>query len=259
MGNVLFARPRYVYDSYSDLYRLIELSGYPLIYFDEIDADSDNTYILTVANGENMGGWPDAHARLILWDLEWHVDGAPAIPGLSEVWASDAWYAAHINARYVLMGSHDGLALEPITRPQTMDYDGAMLAYLTHRRGHMHNELKRIGLRLAPNSWGTERHTALSHTRAMLHVHQHDAIHTVAPLRFALAAAYQLPVISEQVADRGGIKHSAMLTSDYANYANFAHMWLIRNEARILEDYGRSLHGLLCRDQTFRASVEAAL
>jgi hypothetical protein len=134
-----------------------------------------------------------------------------------------------------------------------------MLAYLTHRRGHMHNELKRMGLRLAPNSWGTERHAVLSHTRAMLHVHQHDAIHTVAPLRFALAAAYQLPVISEQVADRGGIKHSAMLTSDYANYANFAHMWLIRNEARILEDYGRSLHGLLCRDQTFRTSVEAAL
>lgn len=259
MADVVFARPRHEYDSYRDLYTLIELSGYPLVFFDELEPDSDSTYILTVANGENVNGWHGARARIILWDLEWHLDDFPNIPGVSEVWASDAWYARRIGARYVVMGSHDGLALEPVQRPHTMRYDGAMLAYLTHRRGHLHNMLSRMGLRLAPNCWGAERHDVLAHTRAMLHVHQHDHIHTVAPLRFALAAAYQLPVISERLSDSGAFTYGHMLTSDYANYADFAHMWLLRNDAHILEDYGRSLHNLLCRDYTFKASVEAAL
>lgn len=71
MSNILFARPRHDYGSYADFYRLIELSGYPLVYFDEIDTASDNCYIMTMINGENHAPerWQGARARLILWDL----------------------------------------------------------------------------------------------------------------------------------------------------------------------------------------------
>ena len=75
MTNIIFARPRHHYDSYTDLYRLIELSGYPLIYFDEIDPVSDNLYVMTIVNGENMHGWHQPRAKIVLWDLEWRLDG----------------------------------------------------------------------------------------------------------------------------------------------------------------------------------------
>lgn len=257
MADVLFARPRWQYDSYSDVYRLIALSGYPLVFYDEIDAASDNTYILTVANGETEKGWPDARARLILWDLEWHVDGAPIIPGVSEVWASDAWYAQRIGARYVPMGSHEGLAAGETNG--AVHYDFAMMSYYTYRRQWIRDRLLERGLTLAPNAWGDARHAALSGARAMLHVHQHDNINTVAPGRFALAAAYRLPVISERLDDWGIFNHGCLLCCDYPNLIVFADMWLRRNEARVLADYGRALHNLLCRDHTFRTGVEAAL
>ena len=84
MGQIVFARPRTWYDSYSDLYTLIELSGYPLIYFDEIDPESDNKYILTLVNGENQDGWQSPRAEIVLWDIEWRLDGDyPRIPGVS--------------------------------------------------------------------------------------------------------------------------------------------------------------------------------
>lgn len=258
MSDVIFLRPRHVYDSYSDVYRLVQLAGYPLLYFDEAQPDSDHTYIVLLLNGENQQGWPDARARFIWWDLEWRLDGPyPTIPGVSEVWASDAWYAQRVGARYVPMGSHAGLADGPAA--DGTRYDFAMMSYFTYRRQWVRDRLLERGLTLAPNAWGEERHAVLSATRAMLHVHQLDNVNTVAPGRFALAAAYSLPVISERLDERGVFEYGCMLTSDYANLADFADMWLRHNEAHILADYGRALHNLLCRDHTFRKCVEAAL
>jgi hypothetical protein len=93
----------------------------------------------------------------------------------------------------------------------------------------------------------------------MLHIHQHDGIQTIAPQRWALAAAYGLPLITETLLDWGIFGYKHLLMSDYEHLPEFVKMWTRRNEARILEDYGRALHHLLCVERTFRANVEAAV
>ena len=50
-----------------------------------------------------------------------------------------------------------------------------------------------------------------------------------------------------------------MLMCNYEHLPEFVRMWTLRNEARILEDYGRALHQLLCVEWTFRVCVEEAL
>jgi len=255
MSDVLFARPRWEYDSYQDLYRLIALSGYPLIFFDEIDPQSDNCYILTMVNGENQAGWPDAKARIILHDLEWRLDGEyPRMPGVSEVWASDKWYAEQIGARYVPLGSHPDLNLHPDDQ-RTSAYDVAMLAYMTPRRDQIAVWLREQGVTLAPRGWGEARHQALIQTRAMLQVHQHDWAATTAPQRFALAAAYRLPLISEQAADPG-IFQDVVMWADYRSLPAVTSQ-VVRNGA--LTAQGEALFNLLCVERTFQSEVEKAL
>ncbi len=256
MSAVIFARPRTHYDSYTDLYRLITLSGYPLIYCDEIDPASDNTYILTLRNGENEHGWSgDVKARIILYDLEWRLEGdPPPIPGVREVWAGDEWYAKQIGARYVTLGSHPELNLVPGEEADKM-HDAIMLSYMTNRRIQMAVWLQQRGLTLASNAWGEVRHRNLLGSRAMLHVHQHDHVATVAPQRFALAAAYRLPLISESACESGLFK-DAVLWSDYGALADFVRDRIRGNG---LADAGEALYQLLCVDHTFKKEVERAL
>lgn len=256
MPNVIFARPRYEYDSYKDLYRLITLSGYKLIFFDEIDPQSDNVYIMTLVNGENNGGFPGAKARIILWDIEWRLDGEyPKLPGVSEIWASDAWYAEQIKARYVLLGSHAGLALTP-PNGNERPFDVAMLAYMTHRRQCVFDDLISRGLRVAPNGWDGDRDVILNSTKIMLHVHQNEFAHTVAPQRFALSAAYRLPLISETLWERGVFSQDFVMTADRENIPDLVNYWRFNPR---LEDYAERLHVLLCHELSFRKCVEAAL
>lgn len=253
MGDVIFARPRHVYDSYSDLYTLIRLSGYPLIYFDEIQPDSDNCYILTLLNGETNNGWPDAKARIILFDLEWRLEGEyPVIPGIVETWAADPWYAQRIGAKYVPLGSHSELA-GPRDNAPLQSYDTIMLAYMTNRRMQMREWLRDRDVTIAPQGWGAERHQSICQSKTMLHVHQHDGIYTIAPQRFALAAAYHMPLISENVGEDTLFGDSVMWV-EYGDMAAF-----VANEGRgDVSHYGEALYNKLCVEHTFRKEIEAA-
>lgn len=256
MGEVIFARTRHTYDSYTDFWRLVELSGYPTCHADEIDPDSDHTYIITPVNGEWQEGWQQPRARIILWDMEWR-ESAPQIPGVAEIWASDAWYARQIGGRYVLLGSHPGLVMDaPAVRE--LRYDLALMACADPwRRNHLITNLIRAGVTLAPNAWGAQRHQNLISSRAMIHIHQHDAFATVAPLRWALAAAYGLPMIAESVADRGAFAECHFLTSEYANLVPFTCKTL--REFHGLQAAGAALKQFLCEEHPFRREVEAAL
>ncbi len=293
MPNVIFCRPRHKYESYTDYWRLVELSDYPIIYIDEIDPQSDNTYILTPLNGEWQDGWQDPCAQIILWDLEWHLPN-PGIaewnesvwrPGVARVFASDKWYAEKIGAEYVLLGSHPNLvgywaaslgdgvlekswfppegsrAFTPAQEAERRKgkYDIALMAYLSPRRSPIKSQLEQMGLKIAPNAWGLERDRALTESRAMLHIHQHDDVATVAPQRWALAAAYKLPLITEGVEDSGLFDFSHALSTDYNNLASIAHDFIRRHDPRTLETYGTALHQFLCVEHTFRKCVEAAL
>lgn len=255
MPDVIFARPRYDYGSYVDLYRLISLSGYRLIFFDEIDPQSDNCYILTMVNGENQAGYPDAAARIILYDLEWRLTDPPKMPGVAEVWAADKWYSEQIGARYVPLGSHVEFPDMPL-QDCPKQWDVAMMAYLPPRREKIVHDCGQMGVAVAPRGWALERHDILQKTRIMLHVHQHDGISTVAPQRWAIAAAYRMPIIAEVPTAPGIFTLTYGLYSDYAHLAEFARLW--RYEQR-LADYALALHELLCHTLTFGKSIEAAL
>lgn len=260
MSNIIFARTRYTYDSYQDFWRLVELSGYDTCYVDEIDPHSLNTYIFTPDNGETRNGWPGATARIIHYQLEWCIhpnDQSPRPPGVSEMWTMDPWHAERIGAKYVPIGSHPALRQSVTDEPPV--YDIALMAYQSNRRQLITRDLQRAGFRLAPNAWAGERDRILGRSRAMLHIHQHDSVPGMAALRVALAAAYQLPYITETVSDWGVFGYSHLLSCNYANMVDFARMWLHRNEAHILEDYGRALYQFLCVERPFRSWIEAAV
>lgn len=290
MSEVIFAHPRHHYDSYTDYKRLVELSCFPTCYVDEIDPASDNVYIISPYNEEWAAGWQSPRARIILWDIEWHIENFPHVPGVREVWASDKWYAQQIGAKYVPMGSHRKLAIADfpnadragegfgVNMPALYNdrefvYDIALLAYLTNRRQRLilggdmsvnnHTEYMKgtqeYDLKLAPNGWGLRRHEALTTTRLMIHCHQHDHVATIAPQRLALAAAYMLPVLCETVEDWGIFSLSYLLRSDYLRLSHQAHMWAQDKHREMLGDYAYSLHSLLCEQHTFRREVENAL
>lgn len=259
MSKVIFARPRHEYGSYQDIYALITLSGYPLVYFDQIDpAAQDTAYILTIVNGENQAGWPGAKARIVLYDLEWRSPSEyPRLPGVSEVWAADAWYARLVGAKYVPLGSHPELGGGHMINEYAdgINWDAAMLAYLSPRRQAAVGNLERAGVSLAPKGWGVERWRILSQTWALLHVHQHDDIPTVAPGRFALAAAFHMPIVTERLSDPG------IFAAVNLRQADFPHLPAAVKAECDAEDFeaADALHELLCHEYTFKRCIEGAL
>lgn len=260
MTDVTFARSDQEYGSYSDLWRLVQLSGYPLIKVSEIDPDSDNAYIFSTPqtywwDGTERRGWSDAKARIIYYNIEWYEDvDYKNIPGV-EIWSADKWHADKIGAKYVPLGSHPELPDLPLEDCPKV-WDVAFLAYMTNRRLEAKLWLDEVGISQSPQGWALERHSILQQTRMMLHVHQNDGIHTVAPQRWALAAAYKLPLITENIADCGIFSNGYMMQCARDYLADFIKMW---RDSHRLVDYGNALHQLLCVEHTFRSCVEAAL
>lgn len=251
-----FARTRHVYDSYSDLWKLVELSGFDTCYVDEIDAsDPARCYIIPTINGEIGEGWQDAQARLIHANMEW--DAYPPIPGVHETWHFDRWLAGEIGARYVPLGSHPDLRMNAdSTAPER--YDMALLGYIIPRRQQMQHDLRQQGVSLSPSSaWGDMRHKVLSNSTVYGHIHQHDDKPGLPALRMVVAAAYAMPFVTESVVD-AGMFSDVILQAPYNYYAGFVRDWL-RGERDMLADKGAWLHDLLCCDFTFRESVEAVL
>jgi hypothetical protein len=262
MPSVIFARPRHEYGSYKDYFKLVELSGYPIIYKDEIDSDSDNTYILSTPDtywhdGTERHGWPGAKARIIYYSLEWYTDvDYASIPGLAETWSPDKWFAERHGMRYVPMGGHEGLKLHP-TPQNGKVYDAATLFAPCYRRYYAMGQFKNEGVTVAPNGWDEERHRILMQSYCMVQVHQHDNLPVVAPQRWVLAAAYELPMITETLGDCGIFGQSYRLMSDLDHMGEFVRMWTRDGNEQRLADFGFALHGLLCRDYTFRKAIES--
>lgn len=269
MSNVYFVMTRTMlqpntYDAYRDLFRLAELSGYQTCYINEVDPDSDNTYIISPLNGEWNHGWQGTvKAQIILFDLEWRISESSHTwaenllvipPGVSRVWASDKWYAERIKAEYVPLGSHAGLAGSAQT---DQAFDVAPLAYRTGRRNAAFGAMQDRGLTLAPNCWGDERDAALKASACVVHVHQHDRVATVAPLRFALAAAWHKPLISEDVYERG-VFEDAVLYADFASLVDYTAL-LVRRYGDLLQRKADELHELLCVKNSFKSFIEGAL
>lgn len=257
-----FVRTRHHYVPYDDFFKLAALSGYGVIYVDQM-AEVDRpevTFIISPVNGEwNTIPKGFYQGRIILYQLEWNWDGEHHTPEcVDEVWNCDPVHAAKHGFKYVLMGSHEGLnAADQKSTPEKI-YDVSFLSYQTGRRQKITQEMKALGLRIAPpdNLIGEERSRVLMQSKVMVHVHQREDTKGIAPLRWCLAAAHQLPIITETIPDRGRFGYSHMIMSSYEQLASFTKMAL---DHQMLDNYRYALHGLLCEEWTFRRTIEANL
>jgi len=113
--------------------------------------------------------------------------------------------------------------------------------------------LREKGLTLAPNAWGLERHNLLMQSRVMLHVHQNNHRY-VAPQRWALAAAYKLPMVSETLDNLALFHCTGVLTYDYEELSKEITSW-VKTTDKGLTQLGEHLHQFLCFDHPFAREV----
>lgn len=249
----IFIAPRQVYPSYSDFWTLVQLSGYEVLYADEINpGDTQATYIFSGPEDiPDLTGW---QARTVFWQLEYAGDYTEQanIRSADYVWSSDPHHAAQTDSRYVLLGSHRGL--NPSLDRGSNRYDVTMLAYMTDRRRRLQAELDELNWSPDyPGHDGEGRHDVLRTSRLMLHAHQHDEA-ALTPLRFALAAAYRLPVIAEAVPDSGNYLGKVQF-APYGDLPTHARRFLSGE----MPLSGDKLYQWLCEDYTFYDGVEEAL
>ena len=252
----VFALPSSDYPSYRDLRMLIALAGFETTPIDAIDVtDPGGLYI--ICTPEPVRAYARARAKLIAWQFEYAGDYAENYAKFrGELWASDQAWAAEHNARFVLLGSHP-LLREPLADTARGTYDATMLGYMTPRRQRIKNELG--GWRWPPDHPGHEgpaRHDALTGARMMLHVHQHDDAPYAAPLRYALAAAYGLPVLAEQLTDSTPYG-DALQEAPYELLARTAIE--LRSNTALLTYSAERLRTLLIDERPFRRCVLDAL
>ena len=213
--DIIFVRTRYQYDSYTDFWKLVELSQFETCYVDEVDILKPRVFIVTPMNGEwcphlnNQAGKPH-NAHLIHWCLE-RPSGAGGIfyygktnrvkiydRVLDDVWVSDKALASETMLRFIICGSDYGLG-EPSDNKL---YDFCHISYITDRRKRIYYQFnpKVIG----PNRWpwdtNPNRDYVLKHSRFALNIHK-DSYPFQEPLRWALFAAYGLPMLTEEIKD----------------------------------------------------------
>lgn len=270
---IIFAHPRYEYGSYVDYRRLVELSGFPVCKFDEMDLGQEGTvYIVSPANlslADAILSWKGPMlSRVIYWCLERpdvppkpirelvttevHADpeSVLALPGVSRVWVSDRYFSS-LSKKYshVILGSDPFLAHGTVEKPI---WDLCHFSYVWGRRSPVVSGLSQ-SLRVAGEAWGEERARILRSSRAILNVHQTDA-QVGEPLRFALAASYSLPLISETIKDPWPLRPGYdFLMYDYGELQRRTNEILRSVD---LEMFGRNLYDTLCRKYTFKKCVE---
>lgn len=284
MREVVFVRTRWFYESYQDFWRLVELSEFPTCYVDEMDLyDPDKIYIVTPMNGEwrpyvdengsrhvweNLG----AHqkAEKILWNLErpggsgsiskYVVDNRELIEQgyVDRILTSDKWLSMKYPDvfDYMTLGSHEDLGTPGSFEEK--EYDLVHLSCYSNPRSILFQDpdkpKKEIeGMTIAPNGWGEIKDNSLKRSKFMLNIHQ-DGFPIVEPLRFALAAAYGLTIISEDV--RSAYPYQSFLMQRRRNQLfEFAkHMTEMYNES--MYDNGLVFRNVMTGNYSFRNCVE---
>lgn len=272
MKEPIFARTRYNYDSYTDYWKLVELSGFRTCYVDQIDLEQDEFYIVSPINGElrphvtyrrSILKGPQK-ARIIWWNLE-RPDShdrpfaRESVVGpnneilqyVDRIWVSDTLYhSLDPRMQFVILGSNPWLRTADGEPPT---YDFTVMAYLNPRRTTVLSGL--TAFRMGPNAWEPQRGKILSSSKVMLNIHQTEAP-ICEPLRFALAAAYKMPIISETCADAFPLKNGiSILMADYNRLAGYASEMMRKD----LSWHGERLHEELCSRWTFRTGVIKAM
>lgn len=274
MPETIFALPRHKYQSYTDFWALVRLSGYPTCYVDEIDFQSRNMYITTPMNGDYRAHLAnhknDRKCTLIHWMLERPETSVIEFASANQELVtnnlvdinicSDPAMARHTGAHYVPMGSH--AALGQPGEPHEKRFDAIGLMAYTGRRGFLFErpgKMKKAwnGITLAPNAWGVERDRLLRASRFAINIHK-DAFKYCEPLRFAVFVAYGLPVISEIFAFNTSLYGLSFTFFDHLEQLDEDLSWIKRNLDRMTNE-AFEVRRALTETWSFRACIERYL
>jgi hypothetical protein len=254
--SIIFVKPRHDYGSMQDYWRLVELAGYRWCFEDQVNCyDPEACYILTWFNTQDP--FPDdTRARLICWNLEWA--DTPLFENV-EYWSADKWYADTHGWKYVPVGSDKRLTDDYPYGEAPLLYDITLQMYRDPaRRAHALKRLRDCGLTIAPDGWGEARHQALLQSRCQVHIHQLEGAHAVSPLRFAVAAAYALPMITERLND-AGVFQRCVIQSTYDGLPDCVTEKLRPIRQAELLDFGAALYERLCVELPFKKVIEASV
>lgn len=259
---VIFVKTRHHYASYVDFWRLVDASEFETRFIDEIDlADETAIYVFTPMNGEILPCLRvERRSRVVWWNLE--RPGAdpttgPSIDALSglidAIWVSDR-FAAQSDSRftYAFMASHARIA-DANFFPQK--YDVCHLAYIWGRREACINELRARGLSIAPQAYGADaQNKIVPACKLMLNLHQFADAPMVAPLRFAVAAAYGIPIISERLPVP---ENGPMIIGEIERIPDLVRRLVADSVGtESLSKHGYYLHRQFCINTDFRNEVE---
>jgi len=268
-NEIVFARTRYTYDSYTDFWKLVELSEFPVVYVDEIDTTIPRvSYIASPFNGEFFGidGARAPGTKIYLWNLE-RPGGSGSLEEykrsnlehikngyIDDVIVSDSSLAQLTKFHYVALGSHEGLG----TPWNTKLFGFIHLMCYSNRRGFLFDTPSKpkdsfAGCGIAPNGWGEERHYNLQRSWYMLNVHQ-DEHQYLEPLRFALAAAYGLPILSENLTAKPFPYNDGVIQFPLDQIGP-AMMSAMRGRHQ-LSQMGNTMRDFVLKHQTFRQCIE---
>ena len=268
MSEIIFCKTRHFYESYTDFWKLVEFSNFKTIYVDEINIEEEGVYISAPLNGEwvhienQIKDKKRRRAHLIHWNIERPAGSAGSVHYYAErqwqlmndrladeIWVSDSQLADETGLRFVILGSDEGLG-------QPSDdkiYDFCHMSAHVPRRTGIYARFNNIG----PNCWPPERDEVLKKSRFALNVHQ-DIYSYQEPLRFALFAAYGLPIVSESLVNSYPYSDEFMITANYSN--------LVGKMRQVLsEDYSKYRDmGLKTRDRmigefNFRSQILKAI
>jgi hypothetical protein len=210
MTEVIFARTRWEYGSYADFWRLVEVSGFKTCFVDQIDLNTQATYIFTPLNGEvipHLKNFPKERPGKVIWwnlerplakgenDIAFKESLNEALSYVDECWVSDLFCASQDRRfKYVLLAGHGNYGV----RSDEKLYDICHLSYLWGRRSNTINLLSPY-FKIAPNAYGKEEQQEIvSKSKLMLSLHQYEESPLLAPIRLAIAASYAIPFITEK-------------------------------------------------------------
>jgi hypothetical protein len=258
---VVFAFTRQAHDSYRDLQSLALAANFPTCFIDEIDPNANVTYIVGPMTDElKVQDLARGHRRckIVWWCLERNLSDIidEALRLVDAVWVSDRYHQSlDPRTTFVVLGSHQ--ALLNSFSPRDKKWDVAHLSHVNGRRDRLYNQLKQAGLSVAPTAWGAERSSILLNSKFLLNVHQTDAL-IGEPLRFAVAAAHAVPLISETCLDSYPLVPGVdFLAAHYGDLAGLC-IRAARGQLDILTQLGANLYERLCVQYPFAREVRRA-
>jgi hypothetical protein len=266
-----FVRTTKSYDSYGDYWSLVRLSGFPECHLNQVDFGRPEVYVFTYPNLETwrfMNAAPKSRkAKFVHWDLE-RPDLDPALledrgagfkcDGFDLTWVSDrSLVPLGTNRLHVVLGSDQRLYDLPEMGDiiPARDFDWCHMSYENGRRAPVYANLREAGLHEGPNARGRERRGVLWWSKIMVNAHQTDAP-VMEPLRFALAAVYRMPVVSERIADPWPLESDF----DYFSVDRLgdlgAAVRALMNDPQSRAALATHLHQKLCVEWPFKRCVE---